>query len=97
MSLTLSVVRAPGKRHRPPPRPPFRRPPADVYSWVKRPAAFGRVGLIRVRVGPGRRSYFLRLRELLVRGEARERRSGALARVDLMFSTPLAPWNGTWF
>lgn len=28
---------------------------------------------------------------------ARELTPGALARADLMFSTPLAPWNGTWF
>ncbi len=38
-----------------------------------------------------------RLREMLVSGIARERTPGSLARVDLMFSTPLAPWNGTWF
>lgn len=37
-----------------------------------------------------------RLRELLS-GVASERTPGALARVDLMFSTPLAPWNATWF
>jgi len=30
-------------------------------------------------------------------GAAVERRRGALARVDLMFSTPLAPWNATSF
>jgi predicted acetyltransferase len=30
-------------------------------------------------------------------GDAVERRRGALARVDLMFSTPLAPWNATNF
>ena len=28
---------------------------------------------------------------------ARELTPGALARADLMFSTPLAPWNATWF
>ncbi len=38
-----------------------------------------------------------RLRELLLSGLVRERTPGALARVDLMFCTPLAPWNGTWF
>jgi predicted acetyltransferase len=38
-----------------------------------------------------------RLRELLLAGVARERRAGALALVDLMFSVPLAPWNATWF
>lgn len=38
-----------------------------------------------------------RLRELLLSGVARERTPGALARVDLMFSTPLPPWNATWF
>jgi predicted acetyltransferase len=38
-----------------------------------------------------------RLRELLPSGVAREHRPGALARLDLMFSTPLAPWNATWF
>jgi predicted acetyltransferase len=38
-----------------------------------------------------------RLRELLLSGVASERRPGALARVDLMFSTPLPPWNATWF
>jgi predicted acetyltransferase len=38
-----------------------------------------------------------RLRELLPSGVARERRPGALDQVDLMFSTPLPPWNATWF
>lgn len=38
-----------------------------------------------------------RLRELLLSRVARERTPGALARVDLMFSTPLPPWNPTWF
>jgi len=38
-----------------------------------------------------------RLRELLVSGAARECTPDALARVDLMFSVPLAPWNATWF
>jgi predicted acetyltransferase len=37
-----------------------------------------------------------RLREL-PSSAARELTAGALARADLMFSTPLAPWNGTWF
>jgi predicted acetyltransferase len=38
-----------------------------------------------------------RLGQLLLSGAASERTPGALARADLMFSTPLAPWNGTWF
>jgi Sterol carrier protein domain len=38
-----------------------------------------------------------RLREQMLSGAARERTPGALTRVDLMFSTPLAPWNATWF
>jgi len=38
-----------------------------------------------------------RLRELALAGGVRERTPGALARVDLMFSVPLAPWNATWF
>jgi predicted acetyltransferase len=38
-----------------------------------------------------------RLRELLPSGVASEHTAGALARLDLMFSTPLAPWNATWF
>jgi predicted acetyltransferase len=38
-----------------------------------------------------------RLRELMLAGVTRERTPGAAARVDLMFSTPLAPWNATWF
>jgi len=38
-----------------------------------------------------------RLRELLVAGAATERTPGALALVDLMFSTSRAPWNTTWF
>lgn len=37
-----------------------------------------------------------RLRQL-PRSGARELTPGALARADLMFSTPLAPWNATWF
>ncbi|MDQ6749419.1 MAG: GNAT family N-acetyltransferase [Actinomycetota bacterium] len=38
-----------------------------------------------------------RLRELLLSGGASERTPGAIARVDLMFSSPMAPWNATWF
>jgi predicted acetyltransferase len=38
-----------------------------------------------------------RLGELRITGMARERTSGALARLDLMFSIPIAPWNATWF
>jgi predicted acetyltransferase len=38
-----------------------------------------------------------RLRELLLSGVARELTPGALAKLDLMFSSPLAPWNATWF
>lgn len=38
-----------------------------------------------------------RLRERLVAGDVEERTPGAIQRVDLMFSTPLAPWNATWF
>jgi predicted acetyltransferase len=38
-----------------------------------------------------------RLRELLLSGVASERTPGALARVDMMFSTPLPPGNATWF
>ena len=38
-----------------------------------------------------------RLRELLLSGVARGRTPGALALIDLMFSSPLAPWNATWF
>jgi predicted acetyltransferase len=38
-----------------------------------------------------------RLRELVLGGGATELRPGALALVDVMFSTPLAPWNATWF
>jgi predicted acetyltransferase len=38
-----------------------------------------------------------RLRELLLSRQASERTPGALERVDLMFSTSLAPWNATWF
>jgi predicted acetyltransferase len=37
-----------------------------------------------------------RLRQL-PKSAASELTPGALARADLMFSTPLAPWNGTWF
>jgi hypothetical protein len=38
-----------------------------------------------------------RLRELLLAGRATERTPGALGLVDLMFSTPLAPWTATSF
>jgi hypothetical protein len=38
-----------------------------------------------------------RLRELAFAYGVTERTPGALARVDLMFSVPLAPWNATWF
>jgi predicted acetyltransferase len=38
-----------------------------------------------------------RLRELMLADVARERTPGAIARLDLMFSTPLSPWNATWF
>ncbi len=38
-----------------------------------------------------------RLRELMLADVARERTPGATARLDLMFSTPLSPWNATWF
>ena len=38
-----------------------------------------------------------RLAEQRLASVARERTPGALARVDVMFSTPLAPWNATWF
>jgi predicted acetyltransferase len=38
-----------------------------------------------------------RLRELLLSGVANELTPGSIERVDLMFSTPLAPWNATWF
>ena len=38
-----------------------------------------------------------RLPELRLSGAARERTAGALGRLDLMFSTPRAPWNATWF
>jgi len=38
-----------------------------------------------------------RLLELAGAGGVREHTPGALAKVDLMFSTPLAPWNATWF
>jgi predicted acetyltransferase len=37
-----------------------------------------------------------RLRQLPA-SAVQELTPGALARADLMFSTPLAPWNGTWF
>ncbi|MFZ0040114.1 MAG: GNAT family N-acetyltransferase, partial [Solirubrobacteraceae bacterium] len=37
------------------------------------------------------------LGQLLVSGAAREHTPGTVARVDAMFSTPLAPWNATWF
>jgi hypothetical protein len=32
-----------------------------------------------------------------VAGNARELTTGALARLDAMFRTPLAPWCATWF
>jgi predicted acetyltransferase len=38
-----------------------------------------------------------RLSELTLAGAARERIPGALAQLDLMFSTARAPWNATWF
>jgi predicted acetyltransferase len=38
-----------------------------------------------------------RLRELMLADVVRERTPGATARLDLMFSTPLSPWNATWF
>ncbi|MGA2927998.1 MAG: GNAT family N-acetyltransferase, partial [Solirubrobacteraceae bacterium] len=38
-----------------------------------------------------------RVRQLLLTGGLRERTPGALGRLDLLFSTPLAPWNGTSF
>lgn len=38
-----------------------------------------------------------RLAELAGAGGVEERSPGAMARLDLMFSTPLAPWNATWF
>lgn len=38
-----------------------------------------------------------RLSQLVPAGMAIEHTPGALARVDLMFSTALAPWNATWF
>jgi predicted acetyltransferase len=38
-----------------------------------------------------------RVSELRLSGAARERTPGALARLNLMFSTPQAPWNATWF
>jgi predicted acetyltransferase len=38
-----------------------------------------------------------RLRELRPSGVTRENTPGALDRVDVMFSVPLAPWNATWF
>lgn len=37
------------------------------------------------------------LRPLLLSGAVTERTPGALARVDVMFSVPMAPWNATWF
>lgn len=39
----------------------------------------------------------VRLRQLLLAGAASELTAGAIDRVDLMFTTPLAPWNATWF
>lgn len=38
-----------------------------------------------------------RLHELMPAGGASELRPGAAAQLDVMFSTPLAPWNATWF
>ena len=38
-----------------------------------------------------------RLRELMTADVAKERTTGATARLDPMFSTPLSPWNATWF
>jgi hypothetical protein len=38
-----------------------------------------------------------RLAAISLSGAAAERTPGALARADLMFSTPLAPWNANWF
>lgn len=38
-----------------------------------------------------------RLSELRMAGVARQLTPGALARLAVMFSTPLAPWNATWF
>jgi predicted acetyltransferase len=38
-----------------------------------------------------------RLTEMLLSGAARERTPGAVAKIDLMFSTPRSPWNATWF
>jgi predicted acetyltransferase len=38
-----------------------------------------------------------RLAEMRLAGGARELLSGALDRLDLMFSRPLPPWNATWF
>jgi predicted acetyltransferase len=37
------------------------------------------------------------LGEMSVAGNARELTTGALARLDAMFRTPLAPWCATWF
>jgi predicted acetyltransferase len=38
-----------------------------------------------------------RLGELQLAGAVRQLSPGALARAALMFATPLAPWNATWF
>lgn len=38
-----------------------------------------------------------RLAQLALTGGVRELVPGALERLDLMFSTPLPPWNATWF
>jgi predicted acetyltransferase len=38
-----------------------------------------------------------RLAQLALSGGVRELVPGALERLDLMFSTPLPPWNATWF
>jgi predicted acetyltransferase len=38
-----------------------------------------------------------RLRQLALAGGATEHTPGAVDRLDVMCSTPLAPWNGTWF
>ena len=38
-----------------------------------------------------------RLAQLALAGGVREHTSGAIGRLDLMFSSPLPPWNATWF
>ena len=37
------------------------------------------------------------LRGQLAAGGVSERTAGAIALLDVMFSTPVAPWNATWF